>query len=70
MREYHICHICGCHMYPCVESSSFKQNGHIVEIPDVYFFKCEMCGEKILESEEAKRIEKAVLNTVAQMEKS
>ena len=66
MQEYHICHICGEKMYPIVESSTYEKNGHVVEIQDLHCFKCEICGERILESDEAKRVEEIVFAKIGE----
>ena len=61
MQEFHICHICGGQMYPTIESQTYKVRGYAIKIADVHCFKCNTCGETILESEEAKRIEDVVI---------
>lgn len=61
MAKYHICHICGETMYPTLESEEYAFDGIKIVVDDVRVFRCTRCGEGILESEEAKRIEKIIL---------
>ena len=65
MQKYHICHVCGNHMHRCVKDQEYYLNGHCIVVHDVEFFKCDKCDEAILESQEAKRVEKIVLEEVA-----
>lgn len=62
MTEYRTCYVCGCKMNHCVKNTKFKHKDRIIAINDVKSYKCECCGEEILELEEAKRIENIVLN--------
>ena len=65
MGDNHICHVCGNNMYHCVEDREYHYNGKSVIAPDVELFKCDECGEAILTSQEAKRVEEIVLAEVA-----
>ncbi len=62
MQNFHVCHICGGKMFPCIEAHTYTYNGKNITINDVHFYKCEMCGEGILTSQEVKRIENIVRN--------
>ena len=64
MNDNHICHNCGGNMYPYIRQNKYRYKDHPVVIDDVEVFKCEKCGESILTSQEAKRIEKIVLAEV------
>lgn len=64
MQKMHICHICGGAMYPKTEHSTYNFKGAMVTIPDVNVFRCENCGEGILEAEEVKRIEEVVVEKI------
>ena len=61
MQKYHICHVCGEKMYPIVEPHEYSFKCFVVTVPDVRVFQCDNCGEEILESEEAKRVEDIIL---------
>lgn len=61
MQKYHICHVCCEKMYPIVEPHEYSFKGVVVTVPGVRVFQCDNCGEEILESEEAKRIEDVIL---------
>ena len=69
MPKDYICHICGGHMRPCVEPHTYYCNGSTVVVQDAHCFKCENCDERILESQEVKRIEKIVLDDVTMKRK-
>lgn len=62
MYSYKICHKCGGKMPKHVNEVSFRKNGRFYNIPNVTFFQCENCGEKIFEAAEAKRIDTLLKN--------
>ena len=62
MQKYHVCHICGGKMLPKIESTEYNFKGNPIRVDDIQVFRCENCGECILEADEVKRIEKIVLN--------
>ena len=39
------------------DSMPFWKNGKCYNIPNVAYFRCEKCGEKVFEATEAKRID-------------
>lgn len=57
MRNYHVCHVCGSKMYPTTEPHKYNFKEISTTISDVHVFRCEKCGEGVLETEEVKRIE-------------
>jgi YgiT-type zinc finger domain-containing protein len=57
MQKMHICHICGGKMHQALETKEYCYNNIPVTVKDVKVFRCVNCGEGILESEEAKRVE-------------
>lgn len=57
VREYRICHVCGGKMFKCVNKVTFRKNGSFYDIPDVTFYQCPKCGEKVFDAAEVKRIE-------------
>ena len=57
MRNYKICHQCGGNMLKVKDSMPFWKNGKCYNIPNVAYFQCEKCGEKVFEATEAKRID-------------
>lgn len=61
MRKYHICHVCGNRMHRCVNDQEYRIEGSSITVHDVEFFQCENCGESILESQEAQRVEDVIL---------
>lgn len=61
MQKYYICHICGGEMYPILETEEYCYKDVQVTVDDIKVFRCVNCGEGILESDEAKRIEEIVL---------
>jgi YgiT-type zinc finger domain-containing protein len=61
MQKYHVCHVCGGEMHPKIESSTYRFNDVDVTVNDIRIFRCVSCNEGVLESDEAKRIEKIIL---------
>ena len=62
MKKCYICHVCGGNMHPTIEARKYVFHGISVMINDVHMFRCNDCGECILGSQEAKRIEEIVIN--------
>ena len=57
MDKVKICHWCGKEMTRCEDKVAFQKNGKPYVVPNAVFFRCEHCGEKIFEAEEARRID-------------
>lgn len=51
-----LCEQCGHKMCEHVNSATFRKNGHYIEIPDVTFFQCQCCRNKVFEQAEMQRI--------------
>ena len=64
MRKNYVCHVCGENMDPIIETCDFKIQDAVVSIHDVHLFRCANCSERILESDEVKRIEEIVLSRI------
>ena len=51
-----LCEQCGHKMLKHANSVTFRKNGRYIEVPDVTFFQCQHCRNKVFEQAEMQRI--------------
>ena len=61
-NEYKVCHICGGKMDKCVNSVTFRKDDKYYEIPNVTYYQCPICREKVFDAAEIKRIDNELRN--------
>lgn len=62
MSDYRICHTCGNKMFPAIKDFEYRHKNEIIIVKDINCYICSDCGEVIYTSEEAKRIEEAIIS--------
>ena len=62
MSDYRICHTCGNKMFPAIKDFEYRHKNDVIIVKDITCYICSDCGEVIYTSEEAKRIEEAIIS--------